>query len=160
METASTTAPIKVYANADLQAAVTCPFCGFSKQVDVSSYRNSSKRLKATCKCGQTFRFDLDFRGFFRKSVHLPGVYVNLSNGSRGKITVENLSLKGVGFTCNGPTLIRDGDSIEITFQLDDAKATRIVKRIQAKTVDGVYVGGEFCECDLHSAALGFYLRQ
>ena len=153
METASATAPIKVYANADQQAAVTCPFCGFSKHVDVSSYRN-------TCKCGRTFRFDLDFRGFFRKSVNLPGVYTNLVNGSQGKITVENLSLRGVGFTCNGPMLIREGDSLEVSFRLDNAQATRIVKRIQARTVEGAYVGGEFCECELHSADLGFYLRQ
>ncbi len=160
METASVTAPIKVYADAELQAAITCPFCGFSKQVDVSSYRNSSKRLKATCKCGQTFRFDLEFRGFFRKSVNLPGVYTNLVNGSQGKITVENLSLKGVGFTCNGPMLIREDDSVEISFRLDDAQATRIVKRIQVRTVDEPYVGGEFCEHERHSADLGFYLRQ
>ncbi len=160
METASVTTPIKVYANADLQAAITCPFCGFSRQVDVSSYRNSSKRLKATCKCGRTFRFDLDFRGFFRKSVNLPGIYTNRVNGSQGKITVENLSLKGVGFTCSGPMLIKEGDSVEISFRLDDAQATRIVKRIQVRTVDGSYVGGEFCENELHSADLGFYLRQ
>lgn len=160
METANATAPIKVYANADLQAAITCPACGFSKQVDVSSYRNSSKRLKATCKCGQTFHFDLDFRGFFRKSVNLPGVYVNLTNGSRGKITVENLSLRGVGFTCSSAMLIKEGDSLEVTFRLDDSRAARIVKRIQARTVDNRYVGGEFCECELHSADLGFYLRQ
>ena len=160
MNTGNTAASIKVYANSKHQAAVTCPSCGYSKQVDVSSYQNTKKRLKATCKCGQTFRFDLDFRGFFRKSVDLPGVYSNLTNGSRGKITVENLSLKGMGFTCNGPLLIKKGDSLEITFRLDDVKASRVVKRIQARSVDGRYVGGEFFESEAHSADLGFYLRQ
>lgn len=160
MDTANAEAPIKVYTNTDLQAFITCPYCGFSKQVDFSSYRNTKKRLKASCKCGRTFRFDLDFRGVFRKSVNLSGVYGNLANGSQGKITVENLSMKGMGFTCNGPIFFKQGDTLEVTFRLDNARASRIVKRIKVVSVDGRYVGSEFLERDLHSADLGFYLRQ
>ncbi len=149
----------KVYANMNCQASITCPHCGFTKSLDVSSFKATKKRLKATCKCGQEFTFELDFRVTFRKEVQLPGTYVNLRNGSKGHIVVENLSLGGVGFCCQGPFLIEKNDPLEITFRLDDARASRIVKRVQAKLIKDRYIGAKFYEQDAHSASLGFYLR-
>lgn len=149
----------KVYADMNCQASITCPHCGFTKCLDVSSFKATKKRLKATCKCGREFSFELDFRMTFRKEVQLPGTYVNLRNRSKGKVVVENISLGGLGFRCEGPFLIDKDDPLEVAFRLDDVRASRIVKRVQAKLIRDRYIGAEFYERDAHSASLGFYLR-
>ena len=66
----------KVYVNDTDQATIICPKCGFEKNVDVANLKNSQKKLKTKCKCGETHRFTIEFRMKYRKDVMLPGEYI------------------------------------------------------------------------------------
>ena len=65
----------KVYADDTNHATIICPKCGLKKDVDVTNFKNTLKKLKAKCRCGEVFRLTLEFRKHFRKKVWLNGGY-------------------------------------------------------------------------------------
>ncbi len=65
-----------VYVNDTNQATIICPSCGFTKKIDTTKFRNTQKRVKAKCKCGEVFQVTFEFRKHYRKNVRLPGEYI------------------------------------------------------------------------------------
>lgn len=149
----------KFYVNDAYQTTIVCPKCGFSKTIDTSNYKKTQKRLKATCKCGQVFKFTLEFRKHFRKDVRLPGEYNVRQSGEKGEIVVRNLSMGGIQFTSLRPHQIITDDMLELRFNLDNPARTEIRRSAKVMWVKDRDVGAQYIEPKLFERDLSFYLR-
>ena len=106
----------KIYVNDTNQATIICPKCGFEKKVDVTDFKDTQKKLKAKCQCGETHRITIEFRKKYRKDVRLPGEYIIQGKGERGEIIIRELSLTGVRFESLKPHQISTDRSVHLTF--------------------------------------------
>ncbi len=150
---------ITCYVNEKGMATLKCPNCNNVKKIDASSYLFSKKPFKATCKCGMVFYGRFEFRTHFRKKVRLAGHYRRPSTKIKGDILVENISLRGVGFTCMDPHDLKAGENFEITFWLDNPKSSKIELRMVVKHVSGRHIGAERIDTLQAQPDLGFYLK-
>jgi hypothetical protein len=149
----------KFYVNDDNQTTIVCPKCGFAKTIDTTNYKETKKQLKANCKCGEAFKFTLEFRKHYRKDVRLPGEYSVPEKGKQGEIVVRNLSLSGVQFTCVRPHQILPGDTLELKFNLDNSARTEIRRSSKVMWVRDYDVGAQFIGPKSFERDLSFYLR-
>jgi len=150
---------VTCYVNDDGKTTLKCPNCGMPKEIDATGFVFSRKPFKATCKCGTKFSGKFEFRTYFRKQVRLSGHYIHKTTKSQKNILVENLSLKGVGFTCLDRPNLKVGDSLEITFRLDNPKSSKIRLWVEVKSISGRYIGTQRRDTQLAQADLGFYLQ-
>jgi len=70
----------KIYVNDNEKGILICEKCGKTRVANLSDFKNIGKPLKVKCSCGHFFFVSLEFRKFYRKSTHLSGEYVRLSN--------------------------------------------------------------------------------
>lgn len=149
----------KVYVSETNQATIICPKCGFAKNIDTTNFKNTKKQLKAKCKCGELFRFTLEFRKHYRKQVILSGEYIHQSgSGERGEIIVKDLSLGGIRFETMKPHQISTNDVLELRFVLDNPKKSEIIKSAKVVWVEDRVVGTQFSGFNSNNKDLGFYL--
>jgi len=66
---------IHVYAGDSDQVTITCPECGFEKNINAKSFKNTYSRLKAGCQCSKDFWLVLDFRKYYCNDVKLLAEY-------------------------------------------------------------------------------------
>lgn len=116
--------------------------------------------LKVKCRCGYSFKVQLEFRRHYRKPTDLTGLYdpIPLAIGG-GKAKVINLSLSGACFELRGVHDLKIGQKGVLAFSLDNKKETVIKKNIHIRTVNGNRIGVEFLEDQAYEKELGFYLR-
>jgi len=100
------------------QAMIVCPKCGSEKNIDITKFKNTHRRLKAKCKCGETYQFTIEFRRQCRKKVTLPGEYIAKEKGEKGEIIIRELSLTGIRFESVRPHKISTDDTLEVKFTL------------------------------------------
>lgn len=150
----------KVYVDETHQATIICPKCGFEKSVDVTEFKNTQKKLKATCKCGETYRFTIEFRTKYRKNVRLPGEYTVKKKGEKGEIIIRELSLTGIRFESLKPHQISTDDTLEVTFKLDNPRRSEISKLVKVIWIRDRTVGARYTESKLYEKDLGFYLKK
>jgi hypothetical protein len=141
------------------QATIVCPKCGHEKNVDVSRYKDTHKRLKAKCRCGEMFRLSLQFRKHERKKVRLPGEYFVRGKTEKGDIIVEDISLGGIRFESLNPHYISREDKVELKFSLDNPTKTKIHTPIKIKWIIDRNVGGQFFDPKSLEKDLGTYLQ-
>jgi PilZ domain len=149
----------KIYADDANQATVVCPKCGFAKQIDTKKYKAAQKTLKAKCKCGEIFKFTIEFRKYYRKNVKLPGEYRVQESGERGDVIIENLSLGGVEFATLSQHRLSIKNTVSLKFRLDNSARTEIHRSAKVMWIKGHNVGAEFIEPKLFERDLAFYLR-
>jgi len=149
----------KVYVNDTDQATIICPKCGFEKNVDVADFKDTQKRLKAKCKCGETHRFTIEFRKKYRKDVRLPGEYIIREKGEKGEIIIRELSLTGVRFESLNPHQISTDDILEMKFRLDNPLRAKIRKLVKVIWIKDRIVGAHYTETKFYEKDLGFYLK-
>jgi hypothetical protein len=149
----------KVYVDDSNQATIACPHCGFEKNLDVANFRETHKRLKAKCRCGEDFRITLEFRKHFRKKVRLPGEYFVQGKTEKGEIIVEDISLGGIRFESLHPHYISREDKVEIKFALDNPMKTKISAPVKIKWIIDRNVGGQFFDPKSIEHDLGTYLQ-
>jgi len=149
----------KVYVDDTNQATIICPKCGFEKNVDVSDFKDTKKKLKAKCKCGETHRFTIEFRKKYRKDVRLPGEYIIQEKGEKGEIIIRELSLTGIRFESLKPHQISSNDTLEVKFKLDNPLRAEIRKLVKAIWVRDRIVGAHYAETKFYEKDLGFYLK-
>jgi transcription elongation factor Elf1 len=149
----------KFYVNDTNQTTIICPNCGFAKTMDTTNFKKTQKRLKANCKCGEAFKFTLEFRKHYRKDVKLAAEYSNVKKGEKGEIVVQNLSLSGAQFTSLRPHQISAGDTLEIKFILDHSARTEIRRTAKVMWVRDRVVGVQFIGQKTFEKDLSFYLR-
>jgi|SRR5215813_9149983 len=156
----------KIYVNDNEKGTIICAKCGKTRVINLSDFKNIAKLLKVKCSCGHFFFASIEVRKFYRKSTHLSGEYIKISNDATkgletGTITVEDLSRTGLRFRTKMPHNIRVADMLRVRFILDDVQYSEVNKSAMVKWVMNDFVGAEFVDFDAFSEAnrtLGFYL--
>jgi len=141
------------------KALVICPKCGLAINADVTNFKNTHKRLKATCRCGEIFRFTLEFRNHHRKEVLLTGEYFVQGRDESREIIVESISAGGIRFTSLYPHYISRNDTVELIFTLDDPMRTEIHAQVEVRWIVDRSVGGQFLDPKSLEKDLGIYLQ-
>ena len=154
----------KVYITENQTGTFICPQCQKSKTVGVSKLIKSKKNLNINvrCPCGHTFTSFLERRKHFRKETNLVGTFIRIVAGEqtdRGRMTVRNLSLSGVGIKFQLSYNFEIGDLLEIDFKLDNPNETRLKRKVVIRNIKDSYVGTEFYQPEAEDKILGFYLR-
>ena len=149
----------KVYVNQEGVAVLKCPFCEAVKTTTVEKFKGSRHVLKVKCTCQKAFMVELEFRKAYRKDIKLAGEFVHLpTRNARGKMLVINISKTGIGFQVLGAVNVREGNDLQVKFNLDDKHHSLIEKRVVVRLVKNNYIGCEFVDSTAHDKALGFYL--
>jgi len=149
----------KIYVNDDNQATIICPKCAFTKEIDMTNFKNTQKRVKGKCRCGEVFGFTIEFRKNYRKKVRLSGTYHNNGKGKKGEIIVEDLSMNGIRFVNIGSDQISIDDKLEVKFKLDNQMRSEINKLVKVIWVKDKMIGAKFSSPKSFNSELGFYLR-
>jgi len=151
----------KVYVNDKNRVTIICPQCGNVKIADAEQYtvEEGNRNIDITCdKCEAPFTVFIDFRRYYRKRVKLQGIIYNLDE-KFCKITVENLSRSGVGFTLEDKFTVELDEQIDVQFTLDDKDKAFIRKRAVVRYIRDNFIGAEFIELQKFGKELGFYLK-
>ncbi len=148
----------KCYLTPEGRGLITCPSCGFGKTLDFKDAIPAERRLQVRCKCGETFEGFLEIRQHYRKNVKLSGDYTNLSAMRSGKMTVKDVSRWGIGFKVTGLEYFKEGDQVQVSFELDNSKRSRIVANVSVEQVNRNFVGCRILRIREGEKELGFYL--
>ena len=153
--------PVKVYVQDHERALLVCPACGLTHELDAAKYRNQSHALTARCRCRNTLRISLEFRSQARKQVRLEGSFrsLNQASSASGSMAICNLSRAGIGFSVLSGIEPQVGEKLHLEFQLDDRKASKIIKKGVVKSVNSHIIGCAFDDHGELAGALGFYLQ-
>src|SRR5262247_1404468 len=130
----------KIYVNDNEKGTIICEKCGKTRVVTLSDFKNVGKPLKVKCSCGHFFFVSIEVRKFYRKSTHLRGEYIRISDDAtkgleKGAMTVENLSRTGLGFRTKKPHNIRVQEMLRVRFILDDTQRSEVNKSAIVKWV-------------------------
>jgi len=149
----------KVYVDDANQATIICPKCGLKKNMDVTDFKDTHKKLKAKCRCGEVFPLTLEFRKHVRKKVRLHGEYLIQGKNEKGAINIEDISLGGIRFASLEPHYISRKDTVELRFTLDNPMRTEIHTPIKIRWIIDHNVGGQFFDPKSLEKDLGLYLQ-
>jgi len=149
----------KVYIDETNQATIVCPKCRLEKNIDVTNFKNTHKRLKAKCRCGEVFRLSLEFRKHYRKKVRLNGEYSVQGKDEKGEIIIEDISASGIRFASLKPHYISRNDTVELKFTLDDPMRTEINNLVKIMWIIDRNVGAQYIDPKSLEKDLGFYLK-
>ena len=150
----------KVYVDYTNQVTIICPRCGLEKNKNVTNFKDTHKRLKAKCRCGEVFRFTLEFRKQYRKKVRLAGEYYILGKDEKGEIIIEDISMTGIRFASLKPHNISRDDIVELKFILDNPARTEIEELVKIIWIIDRTVGVKFNDPKSLEKNLGFYLKK
>lgn len=149
----------KFYADHTNQVTIICPECGLERNMDVTKFKETHKRLKARCRCGEVFRFTLEYRRHYRKKVRLAGEYVVQGKDERGEVIIEDISVSGIRFASLKPHFISRNDIVEMKFTLDNPMKTQIQELVKIIWIIDRNIGAEFMNPKSLENNLGFYLK-
>lgn len=125
---------------------IDCPKCKSEKNIDITNFKDTKKRLKAKCQCGEVFRFTLDFRKHYRKKVRIAGEYLILGKVEKGAVNITNISAGGIRFASLKPHNISKDDTIELKFTLDFPVKTEITELVEVIWIIGRTVGTQYVD--------------
>jgi hypothetical protein len=143
----------KNYIIQDNKSRIDCPYCGFSKTVNISKYlkpMNKSK-LKIRCKCSKTHIAAFERRQRHRKNTNLQGQYFLGPKGNElvaGEILISDISISGVQFQLMEDKMdfIGVGDRVVVEFRLNDRPGAVIKRDVVIKNINDCSVNAEFVE--------------
>lgn len=141
------------------ETTIKCPFCDKHHRTAVPKYlRNRPVRMR--CECGKSFPVLFDGRQHRRREVWLPGEYWD-PYGEKDLMTVTSISTAGVGFkAARSKPLINIGETIQISFILNDGYGTCINTKVIVRGLDRNRISGEFIGLDEHQRKfIGFYIK-
>jgi formylmethanofuran dehydrogenase subunit B len=148
----------RMYAGATNHVTVICPKCGLKKNINVFKYKDTHKRLKAKCKCGEIFRLSLEFRRFYRKIVRLTGEYFAQERDEKGEVLIKDISMTGINFEVSKPHNIAKHDAVEVKFTLDNPDNTELDTLVKIMWTKDLNVGGHFIDQVRYKQDLVLYL--
>jgi formylmethanofuran dehydrogenase subunit B len=148
----------RMYAGATNHVTVICPKCGLKKNINVFKYKDTHKRLKAKCKCGEIFRLSLEFRRFYRKIVRLTGEYFAQERDEKGEVLIKDISMTGINFEASKPHNIAKHDAVEVKFTLDNPDKTELDTLVKIMWAKDLNVGGHFIDQVRYKQDLVIYL--
>ena len=158
--------PEKIYMNKEGNAVIKCPNCGKSKFMDMGKYKDTKKAVKGKikCPCGHGFSFILERRVNYRKATRLTGRFKVVAPASRkalGTMIVNDISKSGARIELISDAILQAGDTLSLSFRLDDKHQTPIDIEARVMTCNKKSVGVKFCSDDISDfniKAIGFYL--
>jgi hypothetical protein len=150
----------KVYVDHTNQVKVICPKCGLEKYINVFKFKDTHKRIKANCKCGEVFRFAMDFRKHYRKKVQLSGEYFIQEKNETDDIFIKDISMTGINFITYKPHNFSKYDTVELSLVFDDLMETEIHTSVKIKWISDRNVGAQFTNPKSLEKDLGFYMRK
>ena len=112
------------------QASIICPKCRFETNIDTTKYKNTQKKLKVKCRCGEIFRLTIEFRKQYRKNVRLSGEYSIQGKKEKGEIIIKD-SLSGIKFENFRPHQISTDDILEVRFRLNNESKKKSSKKLK-----------------------------
>jgi hypothetical protein len=152
---------VEVFVHKKKKLIITCPNCKLEKEIDVENIQGGDCRFaNATCKrCMTTFSVSFNFRKYYRKSASLSGFLFGSPDAHEplAAITVTDVSLAGLGFTADAPT-VRENDSLMVRFFLDDPSETEIEKEIIIESVRDGHFGARFAGSKVFDTILNKYI--
>jgi len=148
-----------IYTDDTNRVSIICPKCGFEQNIDVSKFKDTQKKLKGRCRCGEPYQYTIEFRKRYRKDVRLPGKYSILGKGEKEEIIIRDLSFTGIRFESLKPHEISTNDILEVKFRLDNSVRSEIRKLAKVIWVRDRIVAAHYNETKLFEKDLGFYLR-
>jgi hypothetical protein len=149
----------KVYVDHTNQVKVICPKCGLEKNINVFKFKDSHKRLKANCKCGEVFRFALNFRKHYRKKVMLSGEYFIQNKNERDDIFIKDISMSGINFITYKEHNFSKDDTVELKLALEDQMGPEIHTSAKIKWINDRNVGAQFNNPKSLEKDLRFFLE-
>jgi hypothetical protein len=149
----------KIYVDPTNIATIICPKCRLEKKIDVKNFKATHKRLKAKCRCGEIFRFALEFRKDHRKKVRLHGKYSVQGKEEKGEIIIEDISESGIRFASIEPHFISRNDTVELKFTLDNPERSEVQKLVKIVWIIDRNVGAQFIGPKSLEKDLRFYLQ-
>ena len=149
-----------IYTDDTNQVSIICPKCGFELNISITSFKDTQKNLEGICKCGEPYRFTIEFRNRYRKDVELHGEYIIPNKGEKEEIIIRELSFTGIQFESLKPHKISKDDLLEVKFQLDNHWRSKIRKIVKVIRIRDRIVGAQFIETKLYGNDLEFYLKK
>jgi PilZ domain len=134
----------KFYVDENNQARVICHNCGKNKKIDVTKFKDTHKKLKAKCKCGEVFRLTLDFRKHYRKNVQLSGKCFVREKDETDDILIKDISMTGINFTTFKPHNFSIDDTVELKFTLDNPMKTKVQEPVKIIRTTDRNVGAQY----------------
>lgn len=152
---------VEVFVHKKKKVVITCPNCKLEKEIDVKSIPSSGHRLiGATCKrCLHVFNVSFNLRKYYRKPSNLSGFLFASSDAQEplAAIMVTDVSLEGVGFAGDAPT-VRPDAVLTIRFFLDKSSETEVEREIVIESVRDGHFGARFVETDVFDTVLNKYI--
>jgi PilZ domain len=149
-----------IYSGDTNYVTITCPKCGLAKNRNVTEFKDTPKRLKVKCKCGEVFRIFLEFRGYYRKIVRLSGNYFVQEKDEKGEVLIKNTSINGINFETLKPHNISKDDLVELNFALDNPNKTELQTLVKIMWVIDLNVSGQFIDENRLKQDLVLYLKK
>ena len=149
-----------IYTDDTNRVSIICPKCGFEQNIDVSKFKDTQKKLKGRCRCGEPYQYTIEFRKRYRKDVRLPGKYSILGRGEKEDIIIRDLSFTGIRFESLTPHQILEDDTLEVTFKLDNHRRSKIRKLVKVIWIRDLIVGANYIETKLYENDLELYLKK
>jgi PilZ domain len=147
-----------IYAGAANHVTIICPKCGLKKNINVTKFKETHKRLKAKCKCGEVFPLSLEFRRYHRKIVQLTGEYFVQDKDEKGEVLIKDISMTGINFEALKPHNIAKHDTVELKFTLDNPDKTELNTLVKIMWVSDLNFGGHFIDQNRFKQDLVLYL--
>ncbi len=94
------------------------------------------------------FTLPLDRRKFYRKITNLSGIYISEKEGTRGQITVIDLSMGGLKFKVNVKPASSVHDQLLVEFHLDNKSRSLIREWVIVRSIVDLQVGTKFVSFD------------
>ena len=148
----------KVYVGHNNRVKITCPKCALEKKINVFKFKDTHKRLKAKCKCGEDFRLALDFRKYYRKNVQFAGEYFALGKNEKGEMIIEDISKTGINFATLKPHNFSKDDLVDLKFTLDNLLRMEVRTRVKILWIIDRTIGAQYIDPKLLEKDLGVFL--
>ncbi len=131
----------------DGKVQTTCPACGKIQPVELDRITNGERSPSVTCSCGETFAVFFERRKAFRRQISLRGTYQRTApEGEFGEMSVENISMMGIGFVTLDANNLKKGDEVTLRCVLAESKHTEFEAAAIAVCCHCRYVGCRFKE--------------
>jgi hypothetical protein len=142
----------------DGTATIVCSHCGFTRTLNSEEIQCLKKPFTLKCKCGAISQCRIDERKSYRKATHFNGQYLNRRTASKDLAVLENISMGGIGLTTSPNHDLKQGDFLDVSFKLDDAKGSHFNNTVLIRRINGKNIGCEFVYDQAYNKKLGFYL--
>lgn len=145
----------------DHTIAFDCPNCRLRTKVALDKVGHTY-HCQVKCSCGNIFAAEIELRERTRRQLDLPGSYTVVGRETAapaapeaGSCRIIDLSRTGLAFLTGDGKQLSPGETVRVSFQLDDPEATEIVQECEVRHFKENFVG---CRLLTENGDLEYYL--